>query len=194
MIRCIGRERSDSSPVKVASKSWPATTPASRRIVVPLLPQSKGSFGVRQSARPGALNQHIVAFADNCNAKLLKTAQRRRAILTRRKVPDTRRAVRQSGNHRRPMGNRFIARHLKLANDSFRRVNDHEGILARRIATPKYALQHPGADIDTRPASMLHVRLPFAFESSAARPRFPWLEACAFCDRSNDSTRFAQPH
>lgn len=37
------------------------------------------------------------------------------------------------------MGNRFIARHLKLANDSFGRVNDHEGILARRIATPKSA-------------------------------------------------------
>lgn len=41
------------------------------------------------------------------------------------------------------MGNRFIARHLKLANDSFGRVNDHEGILARSIATPKYALRHP---------------------------------------------------
>lgn len=45
MIRCIGRERSESSPVNVDLKFCPARIPASKRIVVPLLPQSSAVAG-----------------------------------------------------------------------------------------------------------------------------------------------------
>ena len=40
MIRCIGRERNDSSPVSVDTKFCAARIPDNSRIVVPLLPQS----------------------------------------------------------------------------------------------------------------------------------------------------------
>jgi hypothetical protein len=45
MIRCIGRDLNDSSPVKMDSKFRPASIPASKRMVVPLLPQSSGVDG-----------------------------------------------------------------------------------------------------------------------------------------------------
>jgi hypothetical protein len=52
MIRCIGRERRESSPVKVEVKSCPAKIPATKRIVVPLLPQSSGPLGARNPLMP----------------------------------------------------------------------------------------------------------------------------------------------
>ena len=52
MIRCIGRERNDSSPVNVDLKSCPARIPASKRIVLPLLPQSSGPDGSRNPSIP----------------------------------------------------------------------------------------------------------------------------------------------
>jgi len=52
MIRCIGRERNESSPVNVDLKSCPARIPASKRIVVPLLPQSSGPDDSRSPSIP----------------------------------------------------------------------------------------------------------------------------------------------
>ena len=51
--RAIGRVRSESSPVSVVSNGSPAATPASSRIVVPLLPQSSACSGSRNPAGPG---------------------------------------------------------------------------------------------------------------------------------------------
>jgi hypothetical protein len=45
MILCIGRVLREASPVSVVVKACAATTPASRRIVVPLLRQSSGPAG-----------------------------------------------------------------------------------------------------------------------------------------------------
>ena len=46
MIRRIGRELKDSSPISVAVRSCPARTPASIRNVEPLFPQSSECEGV----------------------------------------------------------------------------------------------------------------------------------------------------
>ncbi len=45
--RSIGRLRNEASPSRVASHSLPASTPASRRMVVPELPQSSTLSGLR---------------------------------------------------------------------------------------------------------------------------------------------------
>src|ERR1700730_2681226 len=55
MIRAIGRDRKDASPVNVDSKFCPARIPASKRIVVPLLPQSSGPRGARNPSLPTPL-------------------------------------------------------------------------------------------------------------------------------------------
>jgi len=47
--------------------------------------------------------------------------------------------------------------------------------------------------LDMRPAAMLHVRLPFATGQQQPN-RDSGKKGRAFCDRTNDSTRFAQPH
>jgi hypothetical protein len=52
MIRCIGREHNESSPVNVELKSCPARIPASKRIVVPLLPQSSAADGSHNPSIP----------------------------------------------------------------------------------------------------------------------------------------------
>jgi hypothetical protein len=52
ITRCMGRERSDSSPVNVAEKFWPAKIPASKRMVVPLLAQSSSPLGARKPSLP----------------------------------------------------------------------------------------------------------------------------------------------
>jgi hypothetical protein len=41
MIRAIGRLRSDASPSRIETNGCAASTPASRRMLVPELPQSK---------------------------------------------------------------------------------------------------------------------------------------------------------
>ncbi len=53
MIRRMGRRLRDSSPIISLRNSYPATTPASMRIVDPLLPQSSATVGaVRLPPRP----------------------------------------------------------------------------------------------------------------------------------------------
>ena len=45
MMRFIGREESDASPINRLRKGCPARTPASKRMVVPELPQSMSFVG-----------------------------------------------------------------------------------------------------------------------------------------------------
>ena len=52
MTRSIGRRDSDSSPASSLSNGWAASSPASRRMVVPELPQSSGSRAARSPAMP----------------------------------------------------------------------------------------------------------------------------------------------
>jgi serine/threonine-protein kinase RsbW len=49
----------------------------------------------------------------------------------------------------------------------------------------------PAHILDMRPARMLHVRLPFAFRSSATRPQFPAKEARLFV--TDQATRLVLP-
>ena len=51
MTRRIGRRDSDASPTSVAENGWPASTPASSRIVVPELPASSGAGTANGVAR-----------------------------------------------------------------------------------------------------------------------------------------------
>ena len=46
MIRFMGRFWMEASPVKVTSKFWALKIPLIRRVVVPLLPQSKTESGL----------------------------------------------------------------------------------------------------------------------------------------------------
>ncbi len=50
--RRIGRGESEASPVRTLAKSWPASRPASSRIVVPELPQSRSAAGRRSPRVP----------------------------------------------------------------------------------------------------------------------------------------------
>ena len=52
IIRFMGRRQMDSSPVRVTSKSWAARIPQISRVVVPLLPQSRSSFGAVSPRSP----------------------------------------------------------------------------------------------------------------------------------------------
>ncbi len=53
MTRAIGRRESEASPMSRLRNGWPASTPASRRMVVPELPQSMSPFGaVKTRLRP----------------------------------------------------------------------------------------------------------------------------------------------
>ncbi len=45
MMRFMGREESDLSPMSRLLNGWPASSPASRRMVVPELPQSMALLG-----------------------------------------------------------------------------------------------------------------------------------------------------
>ena len=55
MTRRIGRRDSDASPISVVVNGCPASTPASRRIVVPELPASSGAG--RRTELPEASSQ-----------------------------------------------------------------------------------------------------------------------------------------
>ena len=80
--RAIGRVRSESSPVSVVSNGSPAATPASSRIVVPLLPQSSGRSGSRNPSSPG------LRTTTRPPASSKSTPQpRRQAIVLRQSAP-----------------------------------------------------------------------------------------------------------
>ena len=51
--RPIGRRRSEASPSRIANSSRPASTPATRRALVPELPQSRMSVGSTRASPPG---------------------------------------------------------------------------------------------------------------------------------------------
>jgi len=55
-MRPIGRRRSDASPVISVQNGWPASTPESRRAVVPELPQSMTSAGSLSPRNPVPAN------------------------------------------------------------------------------------------------------------------------------------------
>jgi hypothetical protein len=86
-MRLIGRLRREGSPVIVDVNRWPASIPAIRRIVVPLLPQSSGWAGAvkpcfpfpttatllpfRSINTPSLRKHSIVAAQSTLDAKLL---------------------------------------------------------------------------------------------------------------------------
>ena len=59
MMRPIGLERSESSPVMVDLKSRPASIPDINRIVVPLFPASKTSSAARRPSIPAPLITNV---------------------------------------------------------------------------------------------------------------------------------------
>ena len=52
MMRSIGRDRSEASPVKIAVTGWPEMTPINRRTPVPELPMSMTSSGAANPPMP----------------------------------------------------------------------------------------------------------------------------------------------
>src|SRR5262245_51931540 len=72
MIRFIGRELSDSSPVNSHVRLLLANNPASMRIVEPLLPQLSGAAGERRE--PGGsivtLFADLVTIAPSCSTQV----------------------------------------------------------------------------------------------------------------------------
>ena len=63
MIRRIGLEESDWSPVSSEVKSWPASNPASIRIVEPLFPQSSDFAGLVKSPSPWPRTRQVFPSA-----------------------------------------------------------------------------------------------------------------------------------
>src|SRR5437868_5300862 len=57
----------------------------------------------------------------------------------------------------------------------------------------RHLTNHDQAYLDTCPAGVLHER-PRSLIFSSSRTANPGEKGRAFCDRTNDSTRFAQPH
>ena len=63
ITRCIGRRRSEASPVMTLVKGWLARMPASRRAEVPELPSSSTSAGSRPPPTPKPRTRHRAGVA-----------------------------------------------------------------------------------------------------------------------------------
>jgi hypothetical protein len=99
ITRRIGRFESDWSPLKTESKFCPAKTPASSRIVVPLLPQSK-SFPVLKTVFADAFDENRRVFVLYLDAQILQSISSRSAVGARREIFNSRRAFRQCEKNR----------------------------------------------------------------------------------------------
>ena len=75
-MRRIGRPLRLASPTKRPVTPEPATTPASRRVLVPLLPQSRSRRGIAQPAQSDARDRDVVAERGNVDAERAQHARR----------------------------------------------------------------------------------------------------------------------
>ena len=108
--RRIGRRVSEASPASSVSNGRPASSPISRRIVVPELPQSIGPAGAVQAREPDALDPRLVAGE---HAPRPARAAPPRSTGCRRpgraRSPRPRR--RQRAEQQRPVRDRLVAGH-----------------------------------------------------------------------------------
>src|SRR5437879_9382995 len=109
MMRSIGRRVSDGFPINRVSKVWPASKPASKRMVVPEPPQSSSCFGgVRTRFLPCTVN----TSGSGCSIWIpsAQRIDRMHAVVARQKSAQGADAVGERGDNGGAMRITFVAR------------------------------------------------------------------------------------
>ena len=97
MTRRIGRRDSDASPTSVAENGCPASTPASRRIVVPELPASSGADGEQSCPKPRPSRVTVPSVLGvHLDAERAQAGQRRPAVGARSEMGERRTSIGES--------------------------------------------------------------------------------------------------
>ena len=108
MTRAIGRERSEESPVRTEKNCCGASRPASKRIVVPELRQSRTPSGSRRPWRPAPVMRRVESSSLPRSTQLTQAAQSGQAILSDQEVLDDSVAFSDRVEDRGAMGDRFM--------------------------------------------------------------------------------------
>ncbi len=72
----MGRRESDASPTSTDAKGCAASRPASRRMVVPELPQSSGAVGARSPWRPTPCTRSVPSPSSSMATPMARSAPR----------------------------------------------------------------------------------------------------------------------
>src|SRR5690606_21431659 len=131
--RCIGRERSDASPVKKAVSRVLATAPSSSRAAVPELPISSTSSGSPKPPTPQPRTDQLPAPCRRTSAPSARRAAAVRAhvgaerpqsgsravhVLALEKALDLRLADGEAAHDNRPVRDRLVAGHVDGAGEA----------------------------------------------------------------------------
>ena len=118
MMRFIGRFWMEASPVSVVSNFWAERMPEIRRVVVPLLPQSKTESGAvsraahvrgRERSRPDFRSRFPFG----------KTGDRGETVCALQEAVDFGQSVRKSAEHDAAVGDGLVSRDHNFAMQSF---------------------------------------------------------------------------
>ena len=129
ITRCIGRRRSEASPVMTLVKGWLARMPASRRAEVPELPSSSTSAGSRPPPTPKPRTRHrpAVALMRDLGAQRPQRRGGGQHVLALQQAAHRGLAQRQGAEHQGAMGDRFVARRAHPALQAADRTGDKLG-------------------------------------------------------------------
>ena len=113
MTRCIGRLRSEASPVMKLVKGWLARMPESRRAAVPELPRSSTSAGSRPPPTPKPRTRQIACpspgFVHDLRPQGAQRGRRAQHVLALEQAAHGGFAQRQRAEHQGAVGDRFVA-------------------------------------------------------------------------------------
>ena len=124
--RSIGRAESESSPTSSVSQSKPATSPASRRMEVPELPQSRGPAAACSRPRPPCRTTDAVLAVLHRGAHGLDGGQGCRDVGAVGQAVDDRGALGQGAEEHGPVRDRLLARRAHRAAARHRAVHDED--------------------------------------------------------------------
>ena len=111
MTRCIGRPRSEASPVMKLVKGWLARMPESRRAAVPELPRSSTSAGSRPppTPKPRTRQTPVAGFVHDLRPQGAQRGGRAQHVLALEQAAHRGLAQRQRAEHQGAVGDRFVA-------------------------------------------------------------------------------------
>ena len=133
--RSIGRAESDASPTSSNRPSWPARTPASRRMSVPAFPQSIGAAGGRSPRGPTPQRRSVSTSSSTTSTPSARTAAIVASVSAERPNPEMRSlALAQGGDQDGPVRDRLVPRHGNVSDEGGTGLDAHLGLggLTRR--------------------------------------------------------------
>ena len=168
--RSIGRRRSDSSPSRVASQSLPASTPVSRRMVVPELAQSSTPSGLRRlMPAPCPVERVPIRWeVAHPGAAGAQAGGGREDVRRRRRVADVGPALRQGTEDQGAVADRLVTGNVDVAVDPRCRSDALMGHPARAASVA----DHGGEESPRRRRPRLSGSRPMR-RAARTRPRPP---------------------